>query len=120
VYPSADAEKTIAAFTTFLAGAGFEPYFGRRLPSMLRRLGLTEVDAVGRSFTYRGASNPLEPVFRQTFARLLPGVLAAGLLTQADVDSYLARLADPGYDFMTSTLVSAWGHTPDTTNDNGE
>lgn len=112
-YPSEDAAKAIGAFTRIMTAGGFEPQLGRRLPTMLRRLGLEEVDAIGVALTFRGVgSASLGPIWRGTFQRLLPRIVASGLLTAEDIDRFRARMADPEYDFMTQTLVSAWGRRP--------
>ena len=113
-FPSEASEKTIAAFTRVLAEGGFDPGLGRRLPTLLRRLGLAPVDAVGRVLTLRGAGSPTASVHRQTFATLVPRVLAAGLLTQDDLAAFAARMADPEFDALTPTMVSAWGRTTTT------
>lgn len=110
-FPSEGSTKTIAAFTRVLAEGGFDPDLGRRLPTLLRRLGLTGVDAVGRVLTLRGAGAPTAAVHRQTFAALVPKVLAAGLLTQQDLAEFAARMADPDFDALTPTMVSVWGRT---------
>ena len=110
-FPSPAAERTIAAFTRVLVEGGFDPGLGRRLPTLLRRLGLSGVDAVGRVLTLRGAGSPTASVHRQTFAALVPKVLAAGLLTQDDLAAFAARMADPDFDALTPTMVSVWGRT---------
>ena len=110
--PNPAAEATIAAVTRFLRGAGFDPYFGRRLPTLMRGLGLSEVDAEGLVLTLRGASLSLEPMYRQTFERVAPRLLAAGLLTAEDADAVHARFDDPAYDMVTQTMMAVWGRRP--------
>jgi SAM-dependent methyltransferase len=110
-FPSEGSTRTIAAFTRVLADGGFDPDLGRRLPTLLRRLGLDGVDAVGRVLTLRGTGAPTAAVHRQTFAALVPKVLAAGLLTQDDLAAFAARMADPDFDALTPTMVSVWGRT---------
>ena len=111
-FPSPAAERTIAAFTRVLADGGFDPGLGRRLPTLLRRLGLTGVDAVGRVLTLRGAGTATAAVHRRTFTALVPKVLAAGLLTEADLAAFAGRMADPDFDALTPTMLSAWGRRP--------
>jgi SAM-dependent methyltransferase len=109
-FPSPEAQRTIDAFTQFGVSYGFEPYLGRRLPTIFRRLGLEQVDAIGHVLTYRGENSPIEPIYRQTFKRLIPAVLNAGLLTTEDVEGFFERFDDPEYDFTTQTMMSVWGY----------
>jgi SAM-dependent methyltransferase len=107
--PNPEAVEAIAAVTKFLTAAGFDNTFGRRLPGLLRGLGLTGVDAEGIVLSLRGESFPLEPMFRQTFDRILPRMIGAGLMTEEGARALHDRFDDPEYDMLTQTLMSVWG-----------
>lgn len=110
--PNPAAGKAIAAVTAYLHSAGFDTSFGRRLPGVMRAAGLEGVDAEGLVLTLRGATFPLEPMFRQTFDRLLPGLVDSGRLTTGDADALHRRFDDPSHDMCTQTLMSVWGRRP--------
>lgn len=110
--PNPAAEKAIEAVTTFVRSAGFDTAFGRRLPGVMRAAGLEDVDAEGLVLTLRGATFPLEPMFRQTFNRLLPRLVESGLMTAEDAAALHRRFDDPGHDMCTQTLMSVWGRRP--------
>lgn len=110
--PNPEAVEAITAVTRFLTAAGFDSGFGRRLPGLLRGLGLTRVDAEGLVLSLRGETFPLEPMFRQTFDRILPRMTEAGLMTAEGAKALHERFDDPAYDMLTQTLMSVWGHRP--------
>ncbi|WP_433326864.1 class I SAM-dependent methyltransferase [Spirillospora sp. CA-294931] len=110
--PNEAGERAIAAVSVFLRRAGFDTAFGRRLPTLMRGLGLEDVDAEGLVLTLRGATFPLEPMYRQTFDRILPRLIDAGLMTAEDAEALHARFDDPEHDMVTQTLMSVWAHRP--------
>jgi hypothetical protein len=78
----------------------------------MRRAGLVDVDAEGLVLTLRGATFPLEPMFRQTFDRLLPHLIAGGQMSEDDAAALHQRFDDLEYDMCTQTLMSVWGRRP--------
>jgi SAM-dependent methyltransferase len=112
-FPCPPEDKAIAAVAEFLAATtGFEPYLGRRLPTMLRSHGLVDVDAVGRVITLRGAGSSLEGIYRDTLERLAPRLVAKGLLHGDEAAAVFERMADPAYDMISQTMMSVWGRRP--------
>ena len=80
--------------------------FGRTLPRLLRGAGLTEVGADA----YFPLAGPDSARLQQTMIeRQRERLLAAGLLTAAEIDRHLADIATGGLDLTTFTVVSAWG-----------
>lgn len=106
------AAKAIATVAAFVRSIGFDTSFGRRLPGVMRRAGLVDVDAEGLVLTLRGATFPLEPMYRQTFDKLLPALIAAGQMTEQEAADVHARFDDPEHDMCTQTLMSVWGRRP--------
>ena len=80
--------------------------FGRTLPRLLRGAGLTEVGA-DAYFPVAGAAAAR---LQQTMIeRQRERLLAAGLVTAAEIDQHLADIAAGRLDLATFTVVSAWG-----------
>jgi SAM-dependent methyltransferase len=80
--------------------------FGRTLPRLLRGAGLAEVGADA----YLTLAGPDSARLEQTMIeRQRDRLLAAGLLTAAEIDRHLADVAAGRLDLTTFTVVSAWG-----------
>jgi SAM-dependent methyltransferase len=80
--------------------------FGRTLPRLLRGAGLTGVGADA----YLPIAGPASARLEQTMIeRQRDRLLAAGLLTAAEIDRHLADVAAGRLDLTTFTVVSAWG-----------
>ena len=80
--------------------------FGRTLPRLLRGAGLAAVGADA----YLPIAGPDSARLEQTMIeRQRDRLLAAGLLTAAEIDRHLADVAAGRLDLTTFTVVSAWG-----------
>ena len=80
--------------------------FGRTLPRLLRGAGLAEVGADA----YLPIAGPDSARLEQTMIeRQRDRLLAAGLLTAAEIDRHLADVAAGRLDLTTFTVVSSWG-----------
>lgn len=110
--PNPAAQDAIDAVSDLARSFGFDTAFGRRLPGAMRRAGLVDVDAEGLVLTLRGVTFPLEPMFRQTFERLLPHLIESGRMSRDDAAALHRRFDDPEYDMCTQTLMSVWGRRP--------
>ncbi|MGH3794342.1 MAG: methyltransferase domain-containing protein [Pseudonocardiaceae bacterium] len=113
ITPSAMVETVLAAVQKFLDSAGFEPMFGRRLAVLFGAQGLVDIGCEARSPMLRGGTPPME-LFTLTIERARSAMVAAGLITDYEVDVALARCADPSFAVMSPALVSAWGRVPAT------
>jgi SAM-dependent methyltransferase len=110
--PAADLEsRAAAAILTFMANAGFDQTYGRRLTSSFAARGLTDVRGEGRSLVI-DADDPGFPFFALSFAQLAPAVVQAGLLTESEADAMRAALAKGANRIITPTLVAAVGRKP--------
>jgi SAM-dependent methyltransferase len=109
---------------------GFDGAFGRRLPSHIARLGLSEVGAEGTQIVLVGGTPSVEwakPSLARVRHLLLdeegslvpPPVqkaLAAAPIRNAverRLDSLDRLMADPEFVYLAPTLVSAWGRRPE-------
>jgi SAM-dependent methyltransferase len=80
--------------------------FGRTLPRLLRGAGLTGIGADA----FLPIAGPASARLEQTMIeRQRDRLLAAGLLTAAEIDRHLADVAAGRLDLTTFTVVSAWG-----------
>jgi ubiquinone/menaquinone biosynthesis C-methylase UbiE len=86
-------------------------YFGRRLYGRFRELGLTQVDAEGRSvmFTRRNGGADL---MRVNFEQIGKDVIAAGLITQQQIDTDLATIERDDFAIPSPTMWSVVGRKP--------
>jgi Methyltransferase domain len=91
------------------ASVGLRPdnlAFGRTLPRLLRGRGLAEVGADA----YFPLAGPAAAQLQQTMiGRQRERLIAAGQVTDAEIDQHLADIADGRLDLATFTVVSAWG-----------
>ena len=110
--PSPVHSRVAQACRTLLTAHGYDPHYGRRLPRALRAAGLTEVG------THAAASqvdaHPVDgvPQWELLIHQLAPGMLAAGLLDQADVDAFADLLHDGETVVFAPLMVSCWGRRP--------
>ncbi|MDI3387358.1 methyltransferase domain-containing protein [Streptomyces sp. B-S-A8] len=89
-----------------LAERGADPAYGRRLPRLLREAGLVQVAAEAYFPLTSPAAAALETATVQQARDLL---VARSLVTNADIDRYLAQLSSGTLDLATPPLISAWG-----------
>ncbi|MBO2453438.1 class I SAM-dependent methyltransferase [Actinomadura barringtoniae] len=85
--------------------------WGRRYPAQLVEAGLVDCGSTGDWPGFRGGE-PWPMFWRTSFERVLPDVLAAGDLSEAEAAAGMAALADPAFQDMGITTVAAWGRRP--------
>lgn len=96
----------VEAVLGFMAQAGFERDYGRRLRGKLESRGLRDVRVEGRSLVIDN-SDPGSDFFRLSLVALAPAVVGAGLLTQEQADEAVARM--PTRRLITPSLMAAAG-----------
>ena len=92
--------------TTVTGGSAFETLVEHA--SLAISAGLCEVAAEGRVYMMRGG-HPSAALPRHTFERVRAPVVAAGAVTEAEVEEALALLADPTVSVMSHVMMAAWG-----------
>jgi SAM-dependent methyltransferase len=92
-------------------GYGYDPYYGGRLHLALADVGLVDVEVRGRVFTMRGGT-PSAEWYVAAIANALPGLVAAGALSQADADAAIAQARDPAFVLQSQVSNAAWGRVP--------
>jgi len=112
VLPAPAFEAVVAAVLDYLRPRStFEPAFGRRLPGLLRGHGLTDVRSEWRSVLIQGGS-PEVAYVTAGLEQVRDGLVAAGLVSAAQVEEAMTSCANPSFAVMTPLLVSAWGRIP--------
>lgn len=98
-------EACLALFTRH----AYEPQFGRRLPRALAARGLTDVRTRAESVQVHADVERGVPQWELLVDQLTPGLLALGLVTQADLDAFHARLHDGDAVCFAPLMISSWG-----------
>jgi SAM-dependent methyltransferase len=105
------ANRVRAGFRALLAERGADLRFGRRLPRLLRGLGLVDVGADA----YLSIALPAAVELEKANVRQVREALVSGGHVGADeVDAHLAALDAGRLDVATAPLISAWGRRPET------
>ena len=106
-------ERAYAKFLEAMRSAGFQATLGVRLGDELRGLGVAGVQVHGRTVEWTAAGDqPTGKVYWMTFQRLRERVTKAGLLTDGEVEQFLADIQSPEFHAMTAIHVAAWGRKP--------
>jgi SAM-dependent methyltransferase len=92
----------------FMAGHGYDPYYGRTIPAALLEAGLTGVGADGRlAVGLRGTA--ATEMWRLMVQCLRPRLTAAGVLSDDEIDRLIALHDDETFTFVYPTMIAAWG-----------
>jgi ubiquinone/menaquinone biosynthesis C-methylase UbiE len=86
-------------------------YFGRRLYGRFRELGLTQVEAEGRSVMFTRANGGAD-LMRVNFEQIGADVIAAGLITRQQIDADLATIQRDDFAIPSPTMWSVVGRRP--------
>ena len=106
-----DTQRSAEAILAFMAQAGFEAEYGRRVTSELAARALSDVRGEGR-LRVIDASHPGYAFFELSFAALKEAVVQSGRLTQEEADATSTRLEQPDARVITPVLVAAAGRNP--------
>jgi SAM-dependent methyltransferase len=106
-------ERAYGKFLEALSSAGFQPKLGVRLGDELRAAGLQNVSLKGILVEGTGGSDhPGAKVYRMTIERMRERMNNAGLLTNDEIDQFLADGRSPQLHAITAIHCSAWGRKP--------
>ncbi|MGW0707618.1 methyltransferase domain-containing protein [Streptomyces sp. NPDC002643] len=100
------ANRLRQAVRALLVEHGVDTAHGRRLPRLLRAVGLRGVEADAYFPVAAPACAALET---STIQQLRAHLVAAGLVTDEEIDRHLANVASGTMDIATAPLISAWG-----------
>jgi SAM-dependent methyltransferase len=90
------------------AQAGVDHNYGRRLPAVLRSVGLEDIDNEGRVWVMHGGSAGAL-WFKHSLAHLRNRLVGPGKLTDAQVDRMLELFDDPDWSALSPIIMAAWG-----------
>ena len=90
---------------------GIDYFIGRRLPVMLSRSGLKDIEAIAETAHYNGGSAWAE-YWRQTVTELRGRLVTSGKLDDGLIGTFLARCADPAWWTQTIAFTAASGRVP--------
>lgn len=110
--PSPTHTRVVEACQSLFAGHGYDPSYGRTLPRLLRRLGLTETGTYAESKQVRADPQCGVPQWELLADQLAPGLIASGLLREADLVRFHELWHDGDSICFAPLLVSCWGRQP--------
>jgi SAM-dependent methyltransferase len=103
------ANRLKTGFRELMTARGVDLAYGRRLPRLLRDLGLQDVPA-DACFPLSGPACDARE--RATVEQIRGQLVEHGLATDAELDQHLRNVDSGRLDLATSPLVSAWGRRP--------
>lgn len=112
VYPPAYEDvfaRIFHAVQIVFEAAGAEASLGPRLPGMLHEAGLVDVGGEMRAPVVQGGS---EQWVRGTAEQLSPRLVETGLVSDEEIQAFLAMAADPASHYVPPFMVAAWGRKP--------
>jgi SAM-dependent methyltransferase len=103
--------KVMDAFDQILVAAGVELDFGRRLCSMLRQQGLSDIQVEAHTQICPGGS-PGCRLHRSNIEQLEDRVADVGQITHDEIERFYHLIDDPSFSVNSYMLVSARGRRP--------
>jgi SAM-dependent methyltransferase len=100
------ANKVRRGFRALLFERGVDLAYGRKLPRLLREVGLADV--AGEAYFPIG-SRVTDALETATVNQLRDKLESGGLATAAEIDRYLAVIAEGRLDLVTAPMIAAWG-----------
>jgi SAM-dependent methyltransferase len=103
--------KGTSAFNEVQTAAGVDVYLGRRLYADVRAAGLVDVDGEGCvPVTHAGSLSAR--MWQLTMAQRRDRMVGAGLLTDEEMDRFLALYDDTSFTAMDYIFMAVWGRKP--------
>jgi ubiquinone/menaquinone biosynthesis C-methylase UbiE len=100
--------KGLDVVSRLLASRGADQTWAQRVHQQLRDLGLVDVGAAGFFALTQGGTLGTQ-VDRANMSQVRAEAVAAGLLSEAEIDRYLALTDDPAFVSSSNPLVTTWG-----------
>jgi SAM-dependent methyltransferase len=106
-------ERAYGKFIEALSSAGFQPKLALNLGAELRAIGFRKVMLKGLMFEASGdGDHPGAKVFRMTIERMRERMVSAELLTNDEVNQFIADMQSPELHAILSVHCLAWGQKP--------
>jgi hypothetical protein len=103
--------KMFRSMASLMDERGFQADWPRRLYQRLKAAGLTEVGMEGH-LAVREGDSPGARLDAANFTQVRKEAVAKGLISPAEVDSVLERLAAPEFAVFSPVMFTAWGRSP--------
>ena len=110
-FPGEHLLKTYVASQAVLMRRGADLRFGRKLPPLLRSLGMINIEAEGHTALHQGGTE-FSRLMRANFLQVRDDMLAAGDVTADEIEADLARLDDPGLSWPSMVLWTVRAQKP--------
>jgi len=107
--PSARHERVARACLTVFAAHAYDPYYGRRLPRLLRSAGLLGVGTCAEAIQVGADREHGVPQWELLVDQLAPAMLAHGLIDDEDLERFHELWHDGTTICFAPLMVSAWG-----------
>jgi SAM-dependent methyltransferase len=111
--PSPTYTRVADACRAFLSSHGYDPSYGRRLPRALRGAGLLDVGVHAESRQVWADVLHGIPQWGLLVDQLAPGLTAAGLVDETQLDEFRRLLHDGRTACFAPLMVSCWGRRGD-------
>jgi ubiquinone/menaquinone biosynthesis C-methylase UbiE len=99
------------AFSALLNAGGADTAYSRHLPRLLRQAGLSDVRADGHVAIGPGGS-AIADLNRANIRQTRDQLIAAGLLTEQQIEQFHRRITDPQVTLVMPNMISATGRRP--------
>jgi hypothetical protein len=106
-------ERVARACLTLFSAHAYDPYYGRALPRRLERAGLVELGTHAQAIQVRADRERGLPQWELLVDQLAPGLLAHGLVDEAELERFHALWHDGTTICFAPLMVSAWGRRPE-------
>ncbi len=107
--PSEAHHRVTDAVMQLFVRHGYDAHYGRTLPRRLERLGLTGVGTRAEAIQVRADVTRGLPQWELLVEQLTPGLRAAGLVSEEDLDAFTALCHDGETVCFSPLMVSCWG-----------
>jgi ubiquinone/menaquinone biosynthesis C-methylase UbiE len=107
--PSAIHRKVASAIRDVFTSHGYLPTLGRTLPRWLESAGLTDIATHAQAVQVRADLEEGLPQWELLAQQLAPALLAAGLVTQPELDAFHELCHDGQTVCFSPLMVSSWG-----------
>lgn len=110
--PSAIHDKVAGAIRELFTSHGYTSTYGRTLPRGLARAGLANVSTRAQAIQVAADRGAGVPQWELLADQLAPGLLAAGLVTEAELGAFHDLWHDGETICFSPVMVSSWGQRP--------